>query len=370
MASVGPWNPQQGPCCTDSCSSGIQAWSPGRRRRRRRRRPRSWSFLIPGGPRTPLGESGRGLGPRQLRPEAGKSLPLEPLRWGQVSDRPTPGSAPGSFWVNRGGAELRPQTWPPKGHLYEAGPASCSAKGSQPPLLVHLPGRLDLGRTQLGPAPHPAKPTCGLPPASPTSSPGAPSLAVLGVPKLLPIAVSRPRPLPGGLSPWQNCSPHTSKTKFWGNVPWVLLGLLVALPPRSWLRTPLSAGTRPVGCPGPGPAWSRPCYSWPLASPWRSDSSTPAAALRPLLPAGTPTTPACTTTGASSALQVRAGSRWGRGDGPGSRSRDGRPLYGLLLLQPRAPTWAESCSSPGATLWTPEWELLCAWWWYTLMPRG
>uniref|UniRef100_A0ABI8ACT1 Gamma-glutamyltransferase 6 n=1 Tax=Felis catus TaxID=9685 RepID=A0ABI8ACT1_FELCA len=43
------------------CSSGIQAWSPGRRRRRRRKRPRSWSFLIPGGPRTPLGATFWGL---------------------------------------------------------------------------------------------------------------------------------------------------------------------------------------------------------------------------------------------------------------------------------------------------------------------
>lgn len=41
--------------------------------------------MTPGGPRTLLGESGRGMGTQELRPEAGKSLPLGHLRGGQTT---------------------------------------------------------------------------------------------------------------------------------------------------------------------------------------------------------------------------------------------------------------------------------------------
>lgn len=41
----------------------------------------------------------------------------------------------------------------------------------------------------------------------------------------------------------------------------------------------------------------------------------------------------------------------------------------LSLLQPRAPTWAKSCLSPGAMLWMLELEQLCVWQWCILMPQ-
>ena len=58
----------------------LLVWEPSLESEEKRGRYRSSSFQIPRGPRTPLGESGRGLGTQQLRTEAGKSLPLEPLR--------------------------------------------------------------------------------------------------------------------------------------------------------------------------------------------------------------------------------------------------------------------------------------------------
>lgn len=91
----GPWNPQQGLCSTRSCWSGNQAWS----LRRKRVRYQSSSFHIPRGPRTPLGESERGLGTQQLRTEAGKSLPLEPLR---SARQPCAWPALGNFWLSGG----------------------------------------------------------------------------------------------------------------------------------------------------------------------------------------------------------------------------------------------------------------------------
>lgn len=58
--------------------------------------------------------------------------------------------------------------------------------------------------------------------------------------------------------------------------------------------------------------------------------------------------------------------------GGGARGWGPRPLPKTVssLPQPRAPTWAGSCSSPGATSWTWELEQLCVWRWSTLTLQG
>lgn len=88
-----------------------------------------------------MGESGSGLGSWQLRPTAGESLPLGPLREGGGSHNPALGLAPGNFWLNRGNLGCSPrcglnqstQGLCLKENLYQASPSSCSVKGSQTP---------------------------------------------------------------------------------------------------------------------------------------------------------------------------------------------------------------------------------------------
>lgn len=63
--------------------------------------------------------------------------------------------------------------------------------------------------------------------------------------------------------------------------------------------------------------------------------------------------------------EVLGKGRWG-----GAWLRTLPTQHRLFLLQPCAPTWAESCLPPAATWWTPEWEQLCVWQWCTLTPRG
>lgn len=144
-----------------------------------------------------------------------------------------------------------------------------------------------------------------------------------------------------------------------GIVCWVL----GCLPAWSWLGTSLSAGTRLAVCPGlvaVGFSLSvRQLHrAVPLQEPW---------ALGPLQPVGAPTGLACTTAAASSALQVSARSSSGEGragvTGPS-------PETAPFLLQPRAPTWVESCLLPGATSWMLDLQQLCVWRWCILMPQG
>lgn len=66
--------------------------------------------MTPGGPRTLLGESGRGMGTQELRPEAGKSLPLGHLSGGP--NNPELGSALGTFWLNRENQGCSPSPGP------------------------------------------------------------------------------------------------------------------------------------------------------------------------------------------------------------------------------------------------------------------
>lgn len=346
VGTAGPWKLWQGLWSTRSWCSGTQAWGLTRRRRKRRRRHQSWSLPIPGGPRTLWGESRRGLGTRHLRPEAGKSLPLEVPRWGRRTDTPMLGSAPGTFWVNgersRAAApdlqvstnqsEVPSQLLCQRPHPHPGAGGTCWAgwslatpgwalllKPASPPPASLLPS----SALPLQPPPPPDSSLAVVLPQAPSNPPVSSTLCQEALLLGRRVLLSQGRP------------------DLLGNIPWVLSGLLVVPLPQPRLRTPLWAGARLAGCPGPGPAWLPPCCCLPSASLWPRGNSTPAVILQeawarqPPGPAGIPTTLACTTMAPSSALQVRAGSCSGEGGpgalGPGRSPRQSLPCRSHVL---------------------------------------
>lgn len=243
-------------------------------------------------------------------------------------------------------AGLQPQTSrsPP---ISPRSQASCSVKGPTPTPAQEAPaGQAGAWLHLAGPCSssqpaHPRPPSC---PAQPclSSLPPPPdsSLAVV-----LPQAPSNP-PVSSTLCQealllGRRVLLSQGRPDLLGNIPWVLSGLLVVPLPQPRLRTPLWAGARLAGCPGPGPAWLPPCCCLPSASLWPRGNSTPAVILQeawarqPPGPAGIPTTLACTTMAPSSALQVRAGSCSGEGGpgalGPGRSPRQSLPCRSHVL---------------------------------------
>lgn len=228
--------------------------------------------------------------------------------------------------------------------------------------------------------PKPAKILSGLPtnwlnPASPTFSPETLflSLTVLSF-SSLHVSLSTLHYLTGGLFPWQTFTPLASKINLWGNIPWVFLGLLGVhlsgpgsgyhyLQKRHWCSArglgPTSRLPAATGC------WLLPGH---MATPHQGKlyrnrglcgPSTPWALPPPRhIPPWCHHQPCRSVMGAA---QVKGGYRV-----TGSRLLH---ITVLSLLQPRAPTWAKSCLSPGAMLWMLELEQLCVWQWCILMPQ-
>lgn len=190
--------------------------------RRKRVRYQSSSFHIPRGPRTPLGESGRGLGTQQLRTEAGKCLPLEPLR---SARQPRAWPALGNFWLSGGtpGCSPRPgqsKVCASEGTFVSSRPCRLLCQRLPAPTrwcTRHLLGRVVLATPGRALFLRRAKPPSGVPPDR-LDPPLQPPLQRLFPPSSLPSLCLQTCCdfCQEALSPWQTYTPPCKQDQtFW-----------------------------------------------------------------------------------------------------------------------------------------------------------